>query len=123
MTSIGQKVKAALAALETARKALNAVDEDNAEIDKTHSLLSSLREELAETQRHLALTKEESVRDGAVHADWQKRHAEAQAKGNEEAARLQEQLTKLEQQITDARARHDNIRAGISALTQRLGMG
>jgi len=122
-TTVGQKVKAALAALETARKALNACDEDNAEIDKTHSLLASLREELTAVEQQLSLTKEEATRDGAEHANWRRLHAEVQAHGAEEAAAMQAQLKKLEQQIVEARARHDNILAGINALTQRLGVG
>jgi len=123
MSTTGQKVKAALSALETARRALNSCDEDCSAIDGIQTLLANLREELGETQRNLALAKEEAVREGAAHADWQRANAEAQAKGNEEMERVRAELRALNAKIKDARATHDNILAGISALTDRLKIG
>ena len=109
-----------MSALETARRALNACDEDHTQIDGIQNLLASLREELAETEHNLALSKEEAVRQGAAHADWQRKHSEEQARGNDEAERLREQLRTLERRVRATQEKHDNIVAGLSALTQRL---
>jgi hypothetical protein len=120
MSTASQKIKAALSALETARRALNACDEDHSQIDGIQNLLASLREELAETERNLALSKEEAVRQGAAHADVQRAHAEEQERAHDKTEKLRDQLRTLERQIKAAQEKHDNIVAALGALTQRL---
>jgi predicted nucleic acid-binding Zn-ribbon protein len=120
MSTTGQKIKAALSALETARRALNACDEDHTEIDGIQNLLASLREEQAETERQLAMTREQMVKDGAFHSDMQKKHAEEQERAHDKTEKLRDQLRTLERQIKTAQEKHDNVVAALSALTQRL---
>jgi hypothetical protein len=119
-TTTSQKVKAALSALETARRALNACDEDHTEVDRIQNLLASLREEQAETERQLAMTREQMVKDGAFHADLQRKHAEEQERAQDKTEKLRAELHTLEQKIKAAQERNDNIIAGLNALTQRL---
>jgi hypothetical protein len=120
MATASGKVKAALAAIEAAGRALNAVDECAAEVEAVQGVLDIRRSELADVEARLARANEEFAKDDAAHSDWRQKATKEQAAGNARINQLHEKLRVLEGQVAERRAEHDSIVAGMAALSQRL---
>jgi hypothetical protein len=120
VSPLSAKIKKCLADLEAAGKALAAVDADCGEADAVAALLDARRAELAQTEQQLQEIREAAVQAGNEHAAWQELHSRERTKGNAEIDVLQATLQALDVKVKEAQAKHDNIVAGIAALSQRL---
>jgi hypothetical protein len=120
MATFSEKIKRALADLEAVSKSLDALDRDQAELMAVGTMLDARRAELAETEQRLQQTRDATVQAGNEHAHWQELHSRERTKGNSEIDALQTTLQALDVKVKEAQAKHDNIVAGIAALSQRL---
>jgi hypothetical protein len=120
MATVSEKVKAALAAIDAAAKALSAVDADIAEANAAAGVRDIRLNEVAEAETRLARIREETAQADTEFARWREVTAKQQATGNARIDQLRADLQALEEQVAERRAEHDSVVGGIAALSQRL---
>ena len=120
MATISEKIKRALADLETVTKSLLAVDADSAELSTIRTLLDARRAEFSNLEQQIVRTREAAALADAEHSKWLHAVALERARGNEEIDRLGEKLRTVEQQVVDAEARLNNAVLGLRELHARI---